>query len=52
MTWKDPRLKVALPKDSLTDYVLFGPDVLDYIWVPDIYIDGLLDLRFPAYKVL
>ena len=51
MTWKDPRINVTLLENSPTDYIRFGPDVMKFIWVPDIYIDGIQDLRSPAYKV-
>ena len=51
MTWTDQRLNVTIPKGIPTDYIRFGPDVMKYIWIPDVYIDGLKDLRMPAYKV-
>ena len=51
MTWVDPRLNVTLPADSPTDYVRFGSDVTRHIWFPDVYIDGVKELRTPAYKV-
>ena len=51
MTWIDRRLNVTVPDDFPTNYIRFGPDVLKYIWIPDVYIDGLKDLRMPAYKV-
>ena len=52
MTWTDPRLNVTLPEDSPTEYIRFGDGVVKHIWFPDVYIDGIQDLRFPAYKVL
>ena len=51
MTWTDPRLNVTLPDDSPTEYIRFGDGVVKHIWFPDVYIDGIQDLRFPAYKV-
>ena len=51
MTWTDPRLNVTLPEDSPTEYIRFGDGVVKHIWFPDVYIDGIQDLRFPAYKV-
>ena len=51
MTWTDPRLNVTLPSDSPTDYIRFGSGVVRHIWFPDVYIDGIQDLRSPAYKV-
>ena len=51
MTWTDQRLNITIPDDFPTNYIRFGPDVLKYIWIPDVYIDGLKDLRMPAYKV-
>ena len=51
MTWKDPRLNVTINDALSDDFVLFGPDVMKYIWVPDVYIDGIQELRSPAYKV-
>ena len=51
MTWTDKRLNITIPEDFPTNYIRFGPDVLKYIWIPDVYIDGLKDLRMPAYKV-
>ena len=51
MTWVDQRLNITLPNGYPTNYIRFGPDVLKYIWIPDVYIDGLKDLRMPAYKV-
>ena len=51
MTWTDPRLNVTLPEDSPTDYIRFGSGVVKHIWFPDVYIDGIQDLRSPAYKV-
>ena len=30
---------------------MFSQDVMKYIWVPDVYIDGIQELRSPAYKV-
>ena len=51
MTWVDPRLEITIPNNFPTNYIRFGPDVLKYIWIPDVYIDGLKDLRMPAYKV-
>ena len=51
MTWIDQRLNVTIPKGIPTNYIRFGPDVMKYIWIPDVYIDGLKDLRMPAYKV-
>ena len=44
-------MNVTVPEDFPTNYIRFGPDVLKYIWIPDVYIDGLKDLRMPAYKV-
>ena len=52
MTWTDPRLKVSVPRNFPTNYVLFRSDVTRYIWFPDVYIDGIQSLRQPAYKVL
>ena len=52
MTWTDPRLNVTIPDGSPSEYIRFGPDVMKYIWVPDVFIDGIKDLRAPAYKVL
>lgn len=51
MTWRDPRLTVRIPSYSPTNYVFFRSDVTRHIWFPDVYIDGIQDLRFPAYKV-
>ena len=51
MTWRDPRLTVRIPSYSPTNYVFFRSDVTKHIWFPDVYIDGLKDLRMPAYKV-
>lgn len=51
MTWRDSRLNVTIPEGLSDDFVLFGPDVMKYIWVPDVYIDGIQELRMPAYKV-
>ena len=50
MTWTDPRLKVMVPRNFPTNYVLFRSDVTRYIWFPDVYIDGIQSLRQPAYK--
>ena len=51
MTWRDPRLTVRIPAYSPTNYVFFRSDVTRHIWFPDVYIDGVQDLRSPAYKV-
>ena len=51
MTWKDSRLSISLPGDYPTSYIRFGNNVMSYIWIPDVYIDGVQDLRSPAYKV-
>ena len=51
MTWTDPRLNVTLPPDSPTDYVRFGSEVVKHVWFPDVYIDGVQELRVPAYGV-
>jgi len=51
MTWRDPRLTVRIPAYSPTNYVFFRSDVTQHIWFPDVYIDGIQDLRYPAYKV-
>lgn len=51
MTWRDPRLTVRIPPYSPTNYVFFRSDVTRHIWFPDVYIDGIQDLRFPAYYV-
>ena len=51
MTWRDPRLKVDIPEDSPTNYVRFGSEATEHIWFPDVYIDGIQELRKPAYKV-
>ena len=51
MTWKDSRLAIRLPGDYPTSYIRFGNNVMSYIWIPDVYIDGVQDLRSPAYKV-
>ena len=51
MTWKDSRLAISLPGDYPTSYIRFGNNVMSYIWIPDVYIDGVQDLRSPAYKV-
>ena len=51
MTWRDPRLTVRIPDYSPTNYVFFRSDVTKHVWFPDVYIDGIQDLRFPAYKV-
>ena len=51
MTWKDSRLAIILPGDYPTSYIRFGNNVMSYIWIPDVYIDGVQDLRSPAYKV-
>ena len=51
MTWQDRRLKVILPEDSPTNYIRFGSEVTRHIWFPDVYIDGIQELRKPAYKV-
>ena len=51
MTWEDSRLSISLPGDYPTSYIRFGNNVMSYIWIPDVYIDGVQDLRSPAYKV-
>ena len=36
MTWRDPRLNITIPDGLSDDFVLFGPDVMKYIWsIPD-----------------
>ena len=46
MTWRDPRLTVRIPAYSPTNYVFFRSDVTQHIWFPDVYIDGIQDLRY------
>ena len=51
MTWEDPRLIVSISDGEPKDFILFRPEVMKHIWVPDVYIDGIQELRSPAYKV-
>ena len=51
MTWRDPRLNVSINGGFPKEFIMFSQDVMKYIWVPDVYIDGIQELRSPAYKV-
>lgn len=51
ISWYDPRIKVSLPEDNKTQYILFNRNPVDHIWFPDIFVDKAKELRVPVYKI-
>ncbi|TRY76219.1 hypothetical protein TCAL_03829 [Tigriopus californicus] len=51
ISWFDPRIKVTLPNDNKTQYILFNRNPVDHIWFPDIFVDKAKELRVPVYKI-
>ncbi len=53
MSWIDPRVKISLPPNDTVGFVTSSRDSLrDILWLPDIYIMKMKDIRKPSFSLL